>query len=391
MPDYRKGDDLQIFPLPSIRELLELLKTTHNPIFNPLIEKIDYGIKQLSDVQRFVNTLKKRYQTLTPEEQQLVKDYIAWIFFTSMTMRYWKGPGFTYPAIWKERGGQELCDLGTRDRNVQKRLIQRQRILDAMTPELREFVLTFPRVSYNFDTGDRAMGKETLNFVSQKVAEGDMCLADASDRFVQTAYYLMTNFLDIPDAEINNYLREELERIDILYLLNPEIQERFQTLRKLSDEINNIITEANSIIAGVQNNTMDFTTAQRKYADIWRFFRKEPMKMTTTPTELLTNLTTLFNMKTTSARMNHIAKSVAELWNTIVPQTKAEYKAKPENITDFNTLKNYIDTLITKGTQFENQRVHDLKESIKTQSNFRAQEVTHTKHEDPYHRRQEIV
>jgi gas vesicle protein len=223
VPDWVQGQTMQNFPIESIRQLRQMLVEANNPdLYGELIKKIDDGFAQMNDAGRRLRTLKSQYDAFPDDKKEKVRDYLAWLFLYAMTMRFWQGPGRIYPVIWKEGGGQtgaggDYCDLATRDDNVIYMQNVRTAILNAMPRDLEEWVLQLPRVRYNFNTGEPTLGQETIDFVIQEIIKGNFCLADASDKTGQTAYYLITRLFSMDDAELNRFIKEEIPRIYQLY------------------------------------------------------------------------------------------------------------------------------------------------------------------------------
>lgn len=215
VPDWKLGDPYKTFPAVSIRELKELLFNTGNPIFNQLIGQIDLGLEAMTNANVRIKTYRDHYLKLSKTDQNLVIEYLIWLFLTSMYMRFWKGPGNPYPEVWVEGGGgNELCDITQRTENVNKQFLVRSRILEKMKPEIEQWVLSFPRIEYNFKEGTSAVGAETINFIVEEAQMGNFCLAEASDHLVQTSYYLLTRILNINLAGFNQTVNKHLSELD---------------------------------------------------------------------------------------------------------------------------------------------------------------------------------
>jgi hypothetical protein len=208
-PDYVKGDLMSEFPDASIRQLQTLLQETLNPIWQPLLDKIRLGFEYKAEMGRMLTQRGREFNAMPDADKQLVRLYLSWLFTLGMTMRFWKGPGFPYPHIWVEGGGGvERCETATRDANVVKKFAERTGILSKMSRPLEEWVLSLPRVKYNFQTQQTAVGKETIDYVIQEAQRGEFCMADASDRITQTAYFLATRILGLDNTGFNAMLNE---------------------------------------------------------------------------------------------------------------------------------------------------------------------------------------
>ena len=220
VPDWKAGEEMSLFPLASIRQLRTLLQNAHNALYKPLLDKIAEGFAQINQAGARLRGLRTQYLAMPPNQQELVRDYLGWMFLLSATFRFWKGPPNRYPMVWVEGGGRdELCTEIQRDANAVYWMALRTRILSAMPKTLEQWVLSFPRVKYNFSTGDATLGEETIDFVITKAQEGNFCLADASDRIIQTAYYLTTRLLSLDNDQFNRLMKDEMMRIYIQYEL----------------------------------------------------------------------------------------------------------------------------------------------------------------------------
>jgi hypothetical protein len=172
---------------------------------------IDSGITAMSNADARVRKYRNYYDKLSPDQKILVKEYLVWMFLTSMYMRFWKGPGNSYPAVWREGGGgNDRCELGQRDKNTQNQFINRTRILEKMPEELQQWVLSFPRIEYNFKENTSSVGAETINFIVEEALKGNFCLAEGSDHLVQTSYYLLKHILNTDLAGFNRSVMEFL-------------------------------------------------------------------------------------------------------------------------------------------------------------------------------------
>ena len=189
-----------------------LLNTTTKPdIFNTLIDQINQGLQEMTNANTRVKGYREHYLKLTDEQKSDVREYLIWLFLTAMYMRFWKGPGNNYPEVWVEGGGgDERCEMGVRTKNVNDQFTIRTQLLESMDNDLEAWVLSFPRIEYNFKEGTSSVGAEPINFIVEEAQMGNFCLAEASDHLVQTSYYLLTQLtnskLDGFNNEVNDYL-----------------------------------------------------------------------------------------------------------------------------------------------------------------------------------------
>jgi hypothetical protein len=212
VPDWKPGDPYKTFSTDSINRLKELLLSTNKPYFNVLIQTINAGLDQIRNAGARVQKYRADYLLLNDKDKNLVREYLAWLFFASMYMRFWKGPGNPYPAVWVEGGGGEnRCTTEERSRLLTDHFIVRTRILEQMGKDLEEWVLSFPRIEYNFVENIATVGVEPINFIVEQAQIGNFCLAEGSDHLVQTSYYIATKILNTDMNGFNNMLNEILK------------------------------------------------------------------------------------------------------------------------------------------------------------------------------------
>jgi hypothetical protein len=219
--NFREGEDGFQFLIPgtrdefsieSMKELVELLDEIGQPeVYGDLINKIHQGLQEKTQEANVIRKLQRDYLNMSSDRKALVREYLVWLFTTGMRMRFWKGPGHPYPYFWVESDEaiDHRCDLATRDRNVMNTFTERTNILNRMPEDLERWVLDLPRVKYNFRTETSNMSTapdntRTINYVVELAQLGDFCLADASDRLIQTAYYLITKILGL---DLNGFNR----------------------------------------------------------------------------------------------------------------------------------------------------------------------------------------
>ena len=208
LPDFRE------FPLASIRQLKTLLTGQKDPKYKELLQKISEGIDAKNAIHALIKRLRTEYLAFPKEWQESVRDYIFWLFFLGMRMRFWKGPGFPFPMKWLETGGEDRCEYNVRDKNVEEMFGMRTTLLGEMDPELEKWILQFPRIRYDFITGAVAAGAETINFIIEEAQQSNFCIADASDHILRTSYYLALSVLGLSNDDFNAQITEILETPD---------------------------------------------------------------------------------------------------------------------------------------------------------------------------------
>jgi hypothetical protein len=213
------GNLVEIFPIQSIRQLNELLGRAPAKYNVATLRRI---ITEGLDANRMVvqetNRLRNQFTAKSEAEQYLIKVYLAWMFFYSMWMRFWKGPGNPWPTDWIEGGGAFAgrCGEPERDWHVKLQGKVRNFILGSMDPAtypgLVNWIDTLPLVNYDFKS-ESAMMATTPNINIKRIIdvtlEGKFCLAHGSDFVSRTSYYLIMKLLNLKDnAEFNAFINQ---------------------------------------------------------------------------------------------------------------------------------------------------------------------------------------
>jgi hypothetical protein len=254
------------FPVESMRQLVQLLENPPNRQYNvgTLLNLTRRKLQAYTGIGNEIRRLKQELATFTPEQQSLIRLFLAWIFFYGNWMRFWKGPGNPWPYNTRD---DNVCIPASRDEHI---FIQNQ-ILNIITeeyaqdPVVANWINRLPTVSYDFNTNEVTLKITSLVREIQKYLAGNACMGFGGDTFLQTGYYLIVNILGLNQPiEFDRFLEEklprllELERGVVLQQLNEngelmkyindrtqkreriedEIQEKYRVLRERAEELN---------------------------------------------------------------------------------------------------------------------------------------------------------
>ena len=236
VPDYRAGDPFDTFPIASVQQLRDLLVRTNALLFKDLINQINEGLIFASNANAKVKDLKRYYDSLQDSQKEVVRNYFVWMFLTSMFMRFWKGPGYRYPVVWEDPN-IEVCKAGQRTVNITTQFQVRDQILSRADPNVQRWLLELPRIEYSFKDQLAHLGAEPIDFVIGKVRTGNFCLAAASDKLVQTSYYLSTQILGLNidgfNKLVNSYLNVPQSPFNPLEVTRTGHEDPFNVLQRL--------------------------------------------------------------------------------------------------------------------------------------------------------------
>ncbi len=212
------------FELTSMRSLLRILRN-YRPqlaIINSLIAKINTGIEFNNDEGRRLRQLGNTYRGFNENQKDLVKLVMAWFFMFAMWMRFWKGPGYTWPvetiraentARWE--AAQRVDDIDDREEHVfiQYNVLSKLKERYERDPAIREWIESLPRVTYNFQNGRLTIsgqGDTIFNLVDT-CASGQYCMGLGGDAFLQNSYIDITRILD--EQDINTFIAQQLPQL----------------------------------------------------------------------------------------------------------------------------------------------------------------------------------
>ena len=226
------------FPLYSMRQLRILLQDSFDnngsKEVKELIDKIDLGIKLLNDADLKLSSYKNDYLSMTPEEQNLVINYFVWLFIFGMYSRYWKGPGYEWPNLFKyidETCTQEQRGLTSQINSIsfQDDIIQPSKKYMLKNGEtLYNWFINLPRIRYNWSSGDITIGvltvdPSTVSFENRKdliypilliTFKGNYCQSATADMAIQSSYVYLTKVIGLSLQQFNQVIKNYIKRQD---------------------------------------------------------------------------------------------------------------------------------------------------------------------------------
>jgi hypothetical protein len=266
VPDWKKNAvnpttgelDVEEFPIDSIRQLRRLLVNPPSGYqVNDLLDKVDEGLAAANDAAIRVRALKRYYdEDLTPEQQYLVRLYLAWLFTYGMWMRFWQGPGYRWPTEWIEGGGyKDLCEASRRDEHIFIQQSVRAAIIEQyeQSPLLKIWIENLPLLDYNFVTGQvkiATQGATTILTILNKIQLGDFCMAHGSDLILKTSYYLIASILNLKTgADFNAFINQMLP--DLLNIERQIINNQLANIKNrgaASERVNALEARRNELL-----------------------------------------------------------------------------------------------------------------------------------------------
>ena len=209
---------IQDFPIESIRQLRELLRTIpagYN--VRELVTKVNDGLAAAANATVLMRRLMNEYNAKSEQEKGIIRLYLVWLFVYGMWMRFWKGPGYEWPVGWVEGGGGgDRCETGRRDEHIFiQNAVKTAIVLEyEKYPGLKQWIESLPLVDYNFRSGEAKIatgGATNIVTILNKIQLGDFCMAHGSDLILKTSYYLIARILGLTnEGQFNQFIESLL-------------------------------------------------------------------------------------------------------------------------------------------------------------------------------------
>lgn len=216
------------FPIDSIKELASFIEKSELESLNPLLKVIRNGIKSLGKLTIKIKSLKNQYNSFDEDQKRTVKLYLSWLFTYAMWMRFWKGPGYSWPmkkitinnpiarTTWERASPTERGEHIFIQHSIRSSIME---LYENDIP-LKTFIDELPVIYYEFDTGDARLASYPLKETIDKIVIGKHCMGFGSDTILKTSYYYIMNLIDHNGEKdvFNRYINEmfpsifELER-----------------------------------------------------------------------------------------------------------------------------------------------------------------------------------
>lgn len=225
VPDWIPNTNYQPkeFPIETIKQLKSMLEHEQERYnIKGLITKIQQGLDRLKSANMHSKYLKQQLSQLTFEQKQTIELYLAWMFTYAMWMRFWKGPGYSWPLrkvnvkLESERKKQQRSSPRERDEYIFIQESVRTTIIEMYENDvlLNNWIVSLPTIYYDFETGDATCATHNIKETLDKIAIGDYCMGFGSDTILKTAYYYIINVLDYsPGNSFNNFIESKLPQL----------------------------------------------------------------------------------------------------------------------------------------------------------------------------------
>lgn len=212
VPDWLPGSNSpREFPIESIKQLQKLIDNyPRYGIIKQLGVKINTGLKTMKDAKQRIRALEQEYLAFNPEEQDVIKLYLAWLFSFGMWMRFWKGPGNPWPV---RNAGYELTPE-TRDAHVIIQDTVRGRLIEKYekNPKLKKWIEELPVIYIDLTSNEPAScASHTVKSIIEQINEGNYCMGFGSDTILKTGFYFISELLHQHEGKrFNDFMNEQL-------------------------------------------------------------------------------------------------------------------------------------------------------------------------------------
>jgi hypothetical protein len=252
-------DSFKVKEINNLVYVLRELREEHpSKLIDSLIEAIDNGFEKLQEYNERTEKLSEKYNAMNPDQQYLIKLFVAWIFLYGMWMRFWKGPGYLWPTAKielrqkKEWDDAERCEPTDRDEHIfiQNSILSGLKEAYEKDPQVKEWIETIPVIEYNFTTLQVAISNKSLIEHLDGFLLGEKCMGFGGNEFFSVGYYIAKHVLRVPDfdqfiAEMLPPLLDMERQVVTAQLagiknpnINPDVQRRVKVLTERRDELN---------------------------------------------------------------------------------------------------------------------------------------------------------
>lgn len=233
---------------------------------------IGEGLRKRSD--KSLSVLKYEYNTFSPEEQDLINLYLAWVFICSMWMRFWLGPKHSWADVRLNMADEKSlagrrCVPTKREKHIDIQRYVYNILMGILHTNVKilQWVNLLPELSYNFETNIITVQPNLLNDVLRGIFFKNACMGYGGDQLIQSSYGIITSLH--PDIDFTQYIAKyypeisEIEKKVVEELLqkysgpDPDkwTKEMMETLRERQVELSGSIPDLRTFIPGrVQYN-----------------------------------------------------------------------------------------------------------------------------------------
>jgi hypothetical protein len=196
------------FILNDIKELSKFIVNLEGK-YDDFIKILNDGIKELGNITIRLQSFKKNINI-----ESLIKLGVI-VFVTGMYMRKWNGPGFAYPYKLSDHTSSTTNTF--RNTSTSNMLSEYFCWLQSLPYQIKNKIISFPRIKYNFNSTDINIGSESIFNIFTLAADGNFCLSHCSDICLQTSFVIFTKILELSVGSFNILIKNYLNVDKIPY------------------------------------------------------------------------------------------------------------------------------------------------------------------------------
>jgi len=215
-----------------LKELIGMMVTNRRASMKQLVSIIDNGIISIRQSNKRIEKYAMDYQSMTPDEQNLVLQYFAWLFVFGMYNRYWKGPPNEYPNLFNynpddkcTQEQRELVSQFAAEPLFNDILKKARGYLLNNSSSLYDWIINLPRIRYDWSSNDYYISlsgqeTETTDIANRndliysmiiKTLQGNYCESALSDIAIQSSYAYLTKAIKLSLQQFNQLIRQYLK------------------------------------------------------------------------------------------------------------------------------------------------------------------------------------
>jgi hypothetical protein len=184
---------------------------------NELKKIITNNLIEIDNIKTRIEYLRKKYIEFDEIKKSKCRNIILDFFLVGLYAKYWKGFGYNYPFIWKDKkedlSEDDYANVNEREVNcckIFKLLIQKD-----SDDSIEDWKKILPRITYNWNNDTYTFGIESLYDITDITYSGEFCLSQFSNIGTQTGYALFKLIFNYTNIEINDLIIEKAKIIGV--------------------------------------------------------------------------------------------------------------------------------------------------------------------------------
>lgn len=200
---FKKPDNNETF---LYTHMILLQKCLYECELKDIIHK---NLNCINNIENRILKMKELYNSFDNNKKNEIQKILVNFLFLGFFARYWKGIGYEYPHVWKDKKEEttdesNYCSYTEREYNCNLIFDQLTKITD---PIILDWIKLIPRIDYNWKDNTYVYGNESLYDILTTTYNSEFCLTHFSNICIQTIYSIFKIVLNYNDLEINTLIK----------------------------------------------------------------------------------------------------------------------------------------------------------------------------------------